>query len=202
MIAGRARELGLGPLRDINLTQARQLAYEARQLKRQGLDPLETRRERQQGAAVRWAKTMTFEECAKTYITAHQAGWRSLTHRRQWPTSLEQYVYPVFGALPVDAIDTGLVLRVLEPICTTRPRPRRGCAGASRRYWIGPRHGAIERARTLPAGAAISKIYCRRAASCAPSCIMRHCRIARSPRSSSSCGNTTMSARGRSNSRS
>jgi hypothetical protein len=74
MIGGKAREMGLGPLRDVNLTQARQLAYEGRQLKRQGRDPLETRRARQQGAAVRKAKTMTFSECARAYITAHRAG--------------------------------------------------------------------------------------------------------------------------------
>jgi hypothetical protein len=43
MIAGRAREMGLRPLRDINLSQARQLAYEARQPKCQGIDPIEAR---------------------------------------------------------------------------------------------------------------------------------------------------------------
>jgi hypothetical protein len=34
---------------------------------------------------------------------------------------LEGHVYPVFGALPVEAIDAGLVLRVLEPIWHDKP---------------------------------------------------------------------------------
>lgn len=56
MVAGRAREMGLGPLRDVSLSQARQAAYEARFLKRQGIDPLEARREKRQGAALAKAK--------------------------------------------------------------------------------------------------------------------------------------------------
>lgn len=65
MIGGRVREMGLGPLRDVNLSQARQLACEARQQKRQGIDPLDARRDKRLGAAVRKAKTMTFEQCAQ-----------------------------------------------------------------------------------------------------------------------------------------
>jgi hypothetical protein len=34
---------------------------------------------------------------------------------------LETYVYPVFGKVPVAAIDVGLVMRVLEPIWTAKP---------------------------------------------------------------------------------
>ena len=35
--------------------------------------------------------------------------------------TLSTYAYPVIGALPVQAVDTGLVLKVLEPIWTTKP---------------------------------------------------------------------------------
>ena len=73
MIGGRAREMGLGPLRDVSLEQARQLAYQARQLKRQGIDPIEARRAKQLDIAVATAKTMSFEACAKGYIAAHRA---------------------------------------------------------------------------------------------------------------------------------
>jgi Arm DNA-binding domain len=53
MIAGRARGMGLGPVRDVKLSQARQLAYEARQRKRQGCDPIAERQAKSQGAAVK-----------------------------------------------------------------------------------------------------------------------------------------------------
>jgi Arm DNA-binding domain len=52
MIAGRSREMGLGPLRDITLAEARQAAYEARALKRQGIDPVDARRGTRVAAAV------------------------------------------------------------------------------------------------------------------------------------------------------
>lgn len=51
MIGGRAREAGLGPARDVSLAQARSLAYEMRQQKRDGVDPLEAKRAKRQGAA-------------------------------------------------------------------------------------------------------------------------------------------------------
>src|SRR5262245_60715819 len=80
MIGGRVREMGLGPVRDVSLAQARQLAYEARQLKRQGIDPIEARHTKQQAVAVAAAKTLSFESCAKSYIAAHRTGWRSAKH--------------------------------------------------------------------------------------------------------------------------
>jgi len=39
-------------------------------------------------------------------------------------TSLRDYVFPVFGSLPLNAIDTGLVLKVLErPVPATKGKP-------------------------------------------------------------------------------
>jgi integrase len=116
MLARAAHEMGLGPVRDVGLKKARDAAYQARALKRQGTDPLAAKQQQKQGAAVAKAKTMTFAQCAKAYITAHQTGWKNAQHRRQWTASLEAYVYPVFGALPVADIDTGLIMQVLRPI--------------------------------------------------------------------------------------
>src|SRR5262249_53131241 len=42
-------------------------------------------------------------------------------HRQQWKNTLATYVSPVVGKLPVSAVDTGLVLKVLEPIWTRKP---------------------------------------------------------------------------------
>ena len=67
------------------------------------------------------AKAMTFEACAERYIAAHKAGWRNPKHAAQWPATLGTYVYPVFGALPVQAIDVGLVMKAIEPIWATKP---------------------------------------------------------------------------------
>jgi integrase len=62
------------------------------------------------------AKAVTFRACAESYIAAHRAGWRNAKHGAQWGATLETYAYPVFGDLPVQAVDTGMVVKVLEPI--------------------------------------------------------------------------------------
>jgi integrase len=67
------------------------------------------------------AKGMTFKQCAEAYIKAHRAGWRNPRHAAQWPQTFEAYVYPVFGGLPVQTVDVGLVTKALEPIWTVKP---------------------------------------------------------------------------------
>jgi integrase len=57
---------------------------------------------------------------SETYIASHKAGWRNEKHKYQWPATLQAYAYPVIGALPVQAVDTALVLRVLEAIWTSK----------------------------------------------------------------------------------
>ena len=42
-------------------------------------------------------------------------------HAAQWSSTLKMYVSPVFGSLPAQAIDTALVMRVIEPLWTTKP---------------------------------------------------------------------------------
>jgi integrase len=66
------------------------------------------------------AKVMTFDQCRDGYLESHRAGWASLKHATQWGTALRDHVSPVFGALPIAAVDTGLVLKALEPIWTTK----------------------------------------------------------------------------------
>jgi integrase len=63
---------------------------------------------------------MTFRQCAEAYIAAHEAGWRNAKHAAQWPSTLATYAYPIIGELPVSAVDTALVVKVIEPIWHTR----------------------------------------------------------------------------------
>jgi len=120
-VDGRLREMGLGPLHTISLADARQKALECRKLRLDGDDPIEARRAKRLATKLDAAKVMTFKACAEAYVAAHQAGWRNLKSERQWRQSLTDYVYPVFGALPVQAVDVGLVMRALEPIWSVKP---------------------------------------------------------------------------------
>ena len=64
---------------------------------------------------------MTFDQCRDAYIAAHRATWRNVKHASQWTNTLTTYVTPVFGKLPVAAVDTALVTRVLEPLWVAKP---------------------------------------------------------------------------------
>src|SRR2546430_1416143 len=118
---GRRRDMGLGGYPAISLARARELAGDCRSVLAAGLDPIAARNEKRPAAAVEAAKAMTFADCATGYINAHEAGWRNPKHRQQWKNTLATYVSPVVGKLPVSAVDTGLVLKVLEPIWTRKP---------------------------------------------------------------------------------
>ena len=121
MLNGRARYMGLGPFPDVSLADARREAERCRKLLRDGKDPIEARHRHRQAARLEAAKAMTFQDCAERYIEDRKAGWRNAKHSAQWTSTLETYAYPVFGALPVQSIDTGLVTKALRPIWREKP---------------------------------------------------------------------------------
>jgi integrase len=117
---GKDRQLGLGPLDTLSLAAARAAARQCREQLLAGLDPVEERRAHRASNALAEAKAMTFDQCREAYVAAHRAGWRSVKHAKQWAATLTTYVTPIFGNLSVAAIDTGLVLKVLEPMWPTK----------------------------------------------------------------------------------
>jgi integrase len=119
--AGKLHDKGLGPLHTVTLAEARAKALDCRKMQLDGIDPIEAGKAKRQRTQLDAAKAMTFEQCAERYIASHKAGWRNLKHAAQWPSTLGAYAYPVFGALPVHAIDVGLVMKAIEPIWTVKP---------------------------------------------------------------------------------
>lgn len=117
---GRRRDMGLGATDVVTLAEARELALEARRAVARGVDPISARRRDRDRAATAAAKTMTFSECARAYIGAHEAGWRNAQHKYQWRQTIDSYVNPVFGSVPVQDVDLGMVMRVLEPLWTSK----------------------------------------------------------------------------------
>jgi hypothetical protein len=107
MLNGRAREMGLGPLVLFGLQEAREKALDARRLRHEGVDPIESRKAARLRQRLDVAKAMTFKQCAEAYIKAHGAGWSNGKHAAQWEATLRKYAEPIIGALPVQAIDTG-----------------------------------------------------------------------------------------------
>jgi integrase len=121
MLNGRPRWMGLGPVALYGLQEARGKALDARRLRHEGVDPIEARRASRMQERLEAAKAVSFTQCGEAYIKAHRAGWRNSKHAAQWESTLATYAKPIIGALPVQAIDTGLVLRVLEPVWVDKP---------------------------------------------------------------------------------
>ncbi|MBR0704566.1 tyrosine-type recombinase/integrase [Bradyrhizobium diazoefficiens] len=110
--AGRRREMGLGPVRDVPLLKAREKAANARQLVLEGRDPLAARdTERSQ---------VTFGEAADSLIESMSPSWRNEKHRAQWTMTLTTYCQQI-RSKPVAEISTDDVLAVLEPLWRSKP---------------------------------------------------------------------------------
>lgn len=126
---GKERQMGLGSAAVVTLADVREAAESCRRQLRIGIDPLGSRDAVRAEASAEAAKSITFADCTAKYIAAHEPSWRNRKHGTQWTNSLKAYAEPVLGNLAVTAIDTGLVLQVLEPIWTGKPETARRVRG-------------------------------------------------------------------------
>ena len=120
---GRERQMGLGPAgpKQVTLAEARRQATRCTQVLRDGLDPIDERKQRVTARRVQVARSVTFKKCAEDYIAEKETGWRNEKHRRQWSATLETYAYPIFGNLPVSDVDLPLIMKALKPIWIIKP---------------------------------------------------------------------------------
>ena len=117
---GKLKEVGMGPLADRTLGEARDKAAEFRKLLLNGMDPKAEKVAKLTAAKVEAAKVMTFDQAAAKLIADKAAGWKNAKHGEQWTNTLATYASPVLGSLPVASIDLPLVRKVLDPIWTTK----------------------------------------------------------------------------------
>jgi integrase len=133
--------MGLGSLSTFGAAEARTKARECRRLAYEGIDPIGARRARRAKVALDIAKSLTFKECTEQYIAAHRAGWRNAKHAAQWSTTVKTNAEPVIGPLPVQGIDTALVMKIIEPLWSKKPETAARLRGriASVLDWAGAR---------------------------------------------------------------
>lgn len=110
---GQRRDFGLGPVRDVSLADARILASDYRKIVRRGLDPVKE-------LGLRGTTAPSFEKVARSCYEAMKGGWKNQRHA-SWLSSLENHVFPSIGKMPIDAIDSTVVLDVLEPVWLAIP---------------------------------------------------------------------------------
>ena len=113
-LAGKTVEIGLGPVADRSLQQARELAGRMRTALAGGEDPAGLVRAKRDGAA------KTFRECAQDLIAAKRSGWRNAKHAAQWPSTLETYAFPVIGDKRPADVSLADVKAILLPIWATK----------------------------------------------------------------------------------
>jgi integrase len=116
-VNGKRREMGFGGFPAVDLKAAREKSEAARCLALDGKDPKIVRRATRL-AEVRAGKT--FAHTAEEFIALHEVEWKHPRQAAHWRAQLSRYAFPIIGQTPVAAVDTGLVLQVLEPIWNSR----------------------------------------------------------------------------------
>jgi len=119
-IGDRRRDVGLGGFPDVTLGAARDNARQIREQIRQGIDPIAARKAEQDALRSAEAKRFTFNQAAAACYKAKAREFRNSKHSAQWKGTLDTYVSPVIGSLPVDQIELAHVVQVLEPIWETK----------------------------------------------------------------------------------
>jgi integrase len=118
-LAGLRRDLTLGSYPAISLKEARNRAVACRAELIAGREPNGYwKAPVRTGAQI--SETLTFREFAQECIKAKSHEWRNQKHGEQWHNTLAKYADPVIGSLPLDAIDTEHILKILTPIWHTK----------------------------------------------------------------------------------
>jgi len=111
MPGGASREIGLGSPRKIGLAEVRRKAEAARLAAAAG------EHVRQAMAAPPSTRVKpTFQEATRRFLAVHTKSLKNPKNAAQWGTTLQTYAWPSIGDVPVDQIDRGLVLAIVEPL--------------------------------------------------------------------------------------
>src|ERR1700681_83807 len=95
-VAGRLRDMGLGSVDTLSLSEARERAREQRKQRLDGIDPIDARR----ALVAPAVDLMTFDQVAAEVIKAKEDTWTNATHASQWRDTLKT-CSPFIGTKPV-----------------------------------------------------------------------------------------------------
>ena len=99
----KRRDMGFGTYPEVSIIEARKSATAARDLIRDGIDPIDARQANTQ-ARQRDAQALTFEKAARQVHEDLKLGWQNPKHVAQWITTLEIYVFPRIGSCKVESL--------------------------------------------------------------------------------------------------
>ena len=108
---GKLKELGLGGVSSVSLAAAREKAAKAREMVKNGGNPIEAR----VAAKAAAASARTFGDVADQVVASLTSGFKNAKHRAQWTSTLETYAASL-RPIPIADVATDQILEVLEPI--------------------------------------------------------------------------------------
>lgn len=116
---GVRRDFSIGPAKHITITAAKAKAADLKKMIAEGIDPKDVRRK---AKLEKSNAPRTFREFAPEAIKAIQSVrvWTNEKHIAQWRTTIDKYAMPELGDLEIGEITKHDVVRVLEPIWTTK----------------------------------------------------------------------------------
>jgi len=112
---GKRRDMGLSTYPEVTISDARKHALSARDLIRQGIDPIDDRVAKKQAQRAQ-SKIYTFKEAAEVVHENLKDGWSSTRHAENWISSLEMYVFPSLGRRKVTDLKAKDFADTLRPI--------------------------------------------------------------------------------------
>ena len=112
---------GARPLALYGLQEARAKALDARRKRHEGIDPIEARRAERARQRLDAAKAITFGKSPQPTSPRTAPDGATTSTRRNGKRRSRHIRLSDHRSLPVQAVDTALVLKVLEPIWTTQP---------------------------------------------------------------------------------
>ena len=116
-LQGKEKRIGLGSIHTVTLADARESAKAARKMLLEGIDPGKANREKRAAKI----SVPTFKEACARYISVMKCEWTNQKHIDTWESTLRMHIEPTIGAMRVDTILTGDVVRALETIWMTMP---------------------------------------------------------------------------------
>ncbi len=122
---GKPTEMGLGSASAVSLAKARELAAKFREALSQGKHPVMVRDSEREAAEAALSPLAavpdeaTFGMVADQMLKSLDGSWRNAKHAAQWAMTLREYAAPL-RSLPISEVSTEHVIRVLEPIWSTK----------------------------------------------------------------------------------
>ncbi|MDU8945302.1 tyrosine-type recombinase/integrase [Ovoidimarina sediminis] len=112
-IRGKRHDIGLGAPPFVTLAEAREQAFENKRLALKGRDPLAEK--------ARARETPTFEDAARQAHLELSPTWKNPKDRKAFLSTLENYIFPRFGSVPLPDVTSADVRRAILAVRATAP---------------------------------------------------------------------------------